>query len=193
MRFERLVVIGRADGKRSSKWHCRCDCGNEVDVYKDNLLRGRTKSCGCYHKDEAKQRHTTHGKSGTKLHGVWWGMIQRCYYDKHIDYRWYSSRGITVCDEWRKNFQAFYDWAIQNGYGDGLSIDRIDNDLGYSPDNCRFISAKEQAQNRHTNLNYTYNGETKCLKQWAEAFGIKYGTLYCRIKRGIAFEEAIKI
>lgn len=185
-RFGRLVALRKAE---RGKWHCLCDCGNEADIYGGSLVNGDTKSCGCYRRD----LHTTHGLSKSRLHGVWWGMIQRCEYNHHIDNKWYSSKGIAVCDEWRNDFGAFYKWANRNGYKEGMSLDRIDNSRGYSPSNCRFVSAKKQARNRSTNLTYTYNGETKCLMEWAEACGIKYSTLYGRIKRGWTFERAIKL
>lgn len=119
-------------------------------------------------------------------------MKSRCSYEKHIDYGWYQAKGITVCEEWDRSFQAFYEWAVSHGYNDGLTLERIDNNKGYSPDNCRWATPKEQANNRSTNINIQYNGEIKTLKQWAEFFGIKYSTLYYRVRtRKIPFEEAI--
>lgn len=183
-RYGRYIVTGYSGGK---KVHCRCNCGTEKDVDIGALRRGDTMSCGCYRSD----RLTTHGLYHTKLHDVWYGMLQRCNYDKHIDHEWYKERGIAVCDEWRNNFKAFYDWAMDNGYKEGLSLDRIDNDRGYSPDNCRFATPKEQANNRSSNLRFELNGVTKTLKQWTEEYGLNYHTVYCRIKRGVPLAQAL--
>lgn len=192
--FGRYTVLGPAEphitpnGAKAKMWHCRCACGTEKDVYESNLLHSKNQSCGCYTLD----RLTKHGMTGTKLYGVWQGMIRRCTYKKHIDYEWYQSKGISVCDEWGKNFLNFYDWSMTHGYEEGLTLDRIDNNKGYCPENCRWVTPKEQANNRSTNINITYNGETKTLKQWAEFLGINYSCLYGRVRvRGIPFEEAI--
>ena len=120
-------------------------------------------------------------------------MVQRCEWPKHIDHKWYSERGITVCDEWRSDFKSFFDWAISNGYKEGLTLDRIDNDIGYSPENCRFVTPKEQANNRRTNIMVEHDGKTMTLKQWAEELGINYHLLYDRfVVRDLTFDEAIK-
>lgn len=120
-------------------------------------------------------------------------MIGRCECKKHIDYQWYQANGISVCDEWREDFINFYNWAVANGYKDDLTLDRINNDLGYCPENCRFVTPKDQANNRRTNINITYNGETKTLKQWAEYLGINYSKLYGRVvTHGKPFEQAIQ-
>lgn len=184
--FGKLTVVNRV-GNRST-WHCVCECGNEVDVSEYNLLHGKYKSCGCI----TKERLASKGFTNTKLHGVWAGMKSRCSYNKHIDYEWYQAKGITVCEEWKNSFKTFHDWAMTHGYKEGLSLERIDNNKGYCPENCRWATPKEQANNRSTNINITYNGETKTLKQWAESLGINYHCLYARVRtKGIPFEEAI--
>lgn len=182
-----LTALYRVPGSNPIKWHCICECGTEKDVNKRSLVKGGTKSCGCY----LRSMHTTHGLSNTKLHGVWSGMLQRCYYDKHIDHEWYQAKGIEVCSEWRHDFSAFYEWAIHNGYKEGLSLDRIDNDKGYSPHNCRWVTPKDQANNRSTNIIVEYHGRSQTLKQWAEELGINYLRLYHRYRRGVPFQDAI--
>ena len=194
-RFGKWLVLRRDDNNtKQGYWVCQCDCGRILPVYGGSLVKGKSLSCGCYGSELKRVSHTTHGQCGTPLYNVYHGMLQRCYYKRHIDNKWYIQKGVTVCDEWLSEFEAFYEWAIQNGYKRGLSIDRIDNDKGYSPENCRWVTPKEQAQNRSTNLNYTLDGKTQCLKQWAEEFGIKYSTLYYRVRvRNIPLTRALQL
>ena len=155
-RFGRLVVVGRADKitlNREAVWNCQCDCGATVIVRGASLRKGDTKSCGCM-RDEIESRiHSTHRKTKTRLYNVWTHIIQRCYNQKHTAYKNYGGRGITVCDEWRNDFMKFHDWAMENGYDETApqgkcTIDRIDNDKGYSPDNCRWTDMKVQRHNQ---------------------------------------------
>ena len=154
-RFGRLTVIRRAglSQNREATWFCLCDCGNECIVRRTCLVRGYTKSCGCLNIEAIKARRSTHKKTRTRLYGVWANMIQRCTNPKHNRYHRYGGRGITVCEEWRSDFNAFYEWAMAHGYNENAprgqcTIDRIDNDNGYCPDNCRFADAKTQRGNQ---------------------------------------------
>lgn len=148
-RFGRLVVIARCTERRgqSAAWRCMCDCGTETIVFANSLKQGRARSCGCLRKEESAKRATRHGKARSRLYRIWQGMRNRCKYDYDNTKSWHG-RGIKVYEEWENSFESFYEWAIHHGYAEGLSIDRIDSDGNYTPDNCRWADAKTQANNR---------------------------------------------
>ncbi len=181
-RFGRLVVLKYLgqDKHSHSLWLCECDCGNETILPKCKLTTGWTKSCGCLHKEIVSKENCSfykHGKTKTRQHNLWAGMIDRCYNTKNQDYYNYGSRGIGVCKEWldkEKGFINFYNWAMENGYQDNLTIDRIDNNKNYEPNNCRWATTEEQAKNRRCNHLITYKGETHNLKEWAKIKNISY-------------------
>ena len=161
-RFGRLTVLklSHISSDREAMWNCVCDCGNSFTTSGRRLRRGWTKSCGCLAKEKVIERSISHGKYGTRLYNIWQGMKDRCNNTNNQAYKHYGGRGIKVCDEWKDNFQAFYEWAMANGYIDNLSIDRIDVDGNYEPSNCRWATAKEQANNTRRNKNY---GKRNCL------------------------------
>lgn len=127
---------------------------------------------------------TTHGQSHTRLYKIWMGIKLRCCNKNHNTYKNYGAKGITICDEWIHDFSAFYDWSYKNGYNDGLTIDRIDNSKGYSPDNCRWATYPEQALNKSTNKHLTINGQTKTIKEWSDIYGIAQNAVYRRLDAG---------
>lgn len=150
-RFGRLIVIG--DGIHKNwvhKWECKCDCGNVVFVATAHLTGGHTKSCGCLQKENTLKASFVHGKSKERIHKEWRGILHRCKNPSASHYENYGGRGITVCEEWKgeNGFVNFYNWSMENGYSDKLTLDRIDNDKGYSPDNCRWVTHMENCRNR---------------------------------------------
>ena len=173
-------------------WLCCCDCGSSVVVVSGNLRSGNTISCGCVSKELSIKRNTTHGRCGTRLYTEWLCMKHRCYNQKNKSFVYYGGRGITVCDEWKNDFQAFYDWAMQNGYTDNLTIDRKDVNGNYEPSNCRWITTQEQMNNKRNNHLLTYNGKIQTMKQWSNETGISYYVIRSRINTyGWSVERAL--
>lgn len=181
-KFGRLTTLYRLHNyhKQGTYWLCICDCGNfkEVSI---GALGKQTNSCGCLQKESRIKTHIIHGKSNSRLFTIWRNIKARCYNQNEPAYNNYGARGIMMCDEWIHDFQAFYDWSISNGYNDTLTIDRINVNGNYEPNNCRWANAKQQAQNRRTSKIYTINGETHCLKEWCEILNLNYRTIHKRI------------
>lgn len=188
-KFGRLTVIEDSGQRKygSVIWVCSCDCGKTVFVDGYSLRTGRKKSCGCY----KGTGNLKHGMSKTRLYRIWESMLTRCENKANVSYRLYGAKGVTVCDEWHK-FQPFAEWALSNGYEDSLSIDRIDNSKGYSPDNCRWANLSEQANNRSCTIIIEKDGESKPLATWCKELGLSYALVYNRIhKMGWSFDRAI--
>lgn len=193
-RFGRLVVIDRLPdyvtltGKKYPRFLCQCDCGKTKSVDKINLLSGKTLSCGCLQKERTSKASKKHGDTDSRLYNVWCAMKRRCYNKSVPEYVNYGARGVTMCDEWRDDYTAFMQWAISNGYqGDAkrgvCTIDRIDNNKGYFPDNCRWVTMREQCNNERRNHLFEYHGETRTVSEWAELFHLSYEKLYQRLVR----------
>lgn len=188
-RFGRWEVTGETISVRSVSYTpCQCDCGTVRNVGLNHLRRGTSKSCSCSTGRPRALRTIgaeKHGASNTKLYAVRVSMIQRCTNPADKAYHHYGGRGISVCEDWIRSFKAFQDWALSNGYQDDLEIDRVDVNGNYSPDNCRFVTCKENQRNRRNNHSLTAFGETKCLQSWAEDSRcmVSYLTLHARINR----------
>lgn len=178
-KFNRLTPIEYLGGR---KWRCKCECGNIIDVFTNNLTRGNTKSCGCFNSEIASQRMTKHGKRDTRLYHIYSNMKQRCYNNHSKDYKHYGARGIKVCDEWLNDFLSFYTWSMSSGYDDTVTIDRVDVNGNYEPDNCRWVDIETQSINKRNNIQITYKGKTQTLKTWCVDLGLPYKTIYCRYK-----------
>lgn len=186
-----LTVISRDKNTKDGRatWKCLCKCGKYTVVPTYRLNAGECQSCGC---KKFESHNKVHGMTKTDIHNKWLQIKQRCYDKNCKPYQRYGAKGIGMCDEWRNNFVSFMNWAYKNGYKEGLSIDRIDNSKGYSPENCRWVEWAEQANNRTSNIRFTYNGETKNLKQWCNFFGKDYVLVRNRIRKlGWQFEKAM--
>lgn len=201
-RFGKLTVLCRAEdhiqpnGRHRQQWMCQCDCAQMVTVTRDNLVAGRQKSCGCERKKNTSRLFATHGLSGTRLYGVWSAMKARCYNPHVREYRFYGARGIKVCEEWKDNFGSFRDWMISNVYDEDAprgqcTIDRINPDGDYCPENCRIISQFEQMSNLRSNRRITFNGTTATIAEWARKTGIDSCKISHRLAMGWTPDRAL--
>lgn len=183
--FGRLTAIKRVgNGKHGeSRWLFKCSCGNMHIAYGRSVRSGNTQSCGCLNRERLLKRLTKHGLSKTRIYSIFQGMYQRCYDKNNKHFKDYGARGINICDEWLSGFKNFYDWAMNNGYTDQLSIDRIDNNKGYSPNNCRWVTSATQVRNTRRNIIVNIDGERKTVAEWAAKLGVSPYTIYSKIKR----------
>ena len=180
-RFFKLVVIqkvGTKNGKRM--WECRCDCGNKTVVSTNQLTSGRTKSCGCL---SGRPGGKSPGWKGTAVYSRWQAMKKRCYQVGTSGYENYGGRGIKVCDEWKDNPSAFCEWALANGFSEELTLDRIDVNGDYCPENCRWATKTEQARNKRNNLILEYNGRKMTEAEYLEITGVKQGSISWRLRK----------
>lgn len=185
--FSRLTVV-RRDGniwKDHAAWECLCECGNTARTSTNHLLSGEKKSCGCMEKENNESLYR-HGQYGTRSHRIWTNMKTRCFNTKNRFYADYGGRGISVCDEWIE-FSGFF--KDMGECPEGMTIDRVDNDLGYSKENCRWTTMKQQSSNRRNNIDIEIDGITKTLKQWSEFYGVKYSNAYWRYTHGKPVSE----
>lgn len=192
-KFGRLIVVERAENYKSgdARFKCKCDCGNEIIVASQRLKNGRSKSCGCLQKELTIKRSLTHGMTSTRVFRIWIDVKRRCVNPRTKNYKHYGARGITVCEEWKNDFMAFYNWSISNGYQENLTIDRIDVNGNYEPNNCRWATTKEQNANKTTARLIEFNGRTQYLFQWSTETGINSATILSRIRDGWSIEKAL--
>ena len=187
-RFGRLTVIEYAGVKNcSSQWKCRCDCGKIKTVRGANLTSGVTRSCGCL----CGESHVTHDGSDTRLYRIWYGIIRRTEDSNRKEYANYGGRGIKMCPEWRSDFAVFREWATLNGYNDSLSIDRIDPDGNYCPENCRWATKSVQERNKRTTPLLVVNGVARTAAEWSEISGISADRIRKRKRNGWSDKNAV--
>lgn len=196
-KYGRLTVLEYVETmNRNPRWLCKCDCGNTTITTTCKLRSGHTKSCGCLSKETSsligkryvanmQKANYKHGGVNDRLYRVWSSMLSRCNNQNDDAYKWYGARGITVHEEWH-DYSVFKEWAEGSGYDPNAknrecTLDRIDTNGDYCKTNCRWVDAKTQSNNRRSNRLYTYNGETKNIKQWSEQYGIEYATLRNRL------------
>lgn len=201
MKFGKLTAfeyVGKSSDGRTM-WLCRCECGDEKAIRGHDLRNGRTKSCGCLRNSGRTMKQGTSGtRKSKRLYGVWAAIIQRCENPNAKRYSDYGGRGIKICSDWRNSFSSFEKWAFESGYDEKApqgvcTIDRIDNDGNYCPENCRWVTNKEQCNNKRNNRVLTCDGESHTIQEWAGILGIQDGILRDRLfKLGWSVEKAIK-
>lgn len=198
--FGRLTVIGEPirrkygqSGKSHIVYECQCACGNRTLSLAHGLRAGTVISCGCYQKERVVATHVTHGQSKSRLYNIWVGMLQRCMNPNSPSFHRYGGRGLQVDSSWVRSFSTFQSWALTHGYKENLEIDRIDNNAGYEPDNCRWVTRVENANNTSKAYKITMFGETKSLSAWLRDSRSKAGTwtVRARLKAGWAPVKAL--
>ena len=182
-----IEYVGK-DKWGKSAWKFKCDCGNELITNASSVKNGYTRSCGCIRRNMGTV-WKKHGKSESRLYGIWCGMRQRCNKPRRAETIYYKD--IKVCDEWL-DFSNFQDWALSNGYQENLTIDRIDNNKGYEPSNCRWADQKVQQNNRTNNVRISHKGITKNKYEWLRFFGLKYDGFAYWNKKGLSNEQIVE-
>ena len=175
-RFGKLLVLEKIgkDKSRNVMWKCKCDCGNETTSTSRDLNRGHKTSCGCYQKQRASEANKIHGKSHTKLHYIWTDMLRRCNNPNHHAYKWYGGKGIEVAKDWEE-YVVFEKWAIDK---QGLTIDRINTNGNYCPENCRWATRKEQANNTSSCVYFDFLGEHLNITQFCQKYNVSMSHFY---------------
>lgn len=191
-RFGRLTVIAQAGKMQNGRiaWKVVCDCGNETVVSGHELKQNRTKSCGCSRKKKDSHSHSQNTKRANRIYTAWRNMRNRCNNSKHPLFKYYGGRGVEICKEWDV-FKNFHDWAMYNGYSDGLTLDRVDVNGNYEPSNCRWVDMKVQANNKRNNRKLTLQGETHTVAEWVAITGINSNVIRSRIRYGWTDEKIL--
>lgn len=201
-KYGKLTVLSKSNnyyiepltGKRNLIWVCQCECGNIIEVVGKYLTSGNTKSCGCLKIDLLKKRVTKHKLSNTRIYHEYINMKQRCCNPNNKKYPSYGGRGIVICDEWLNEdngFMNFYNWAISHGYRDDLTIDRINVNGNYEPNNCRWAPNIVQSNNTRRNNNIEYNGTIFSLMNWCRALGQNYNIIRTRLYNNYSIQETL--
>lgn len=192
LKFGRLVVLNDNPIRinRQTYWNCKCICGNEGYIFAGNLTKGKVQSCGCLLTEHRKnlyiyalrtnKKYPTNSK---RLYSIYRDMKARCFNKNNIAYKYYGGKGITICEYWLSDFRNFYNWAINNGYKDNLTIDRINNNGNYEPSNCRWITRKQQMNNMSRNHIVDINGVKKTISEWADYYKIEYWRMQNLLKK----------
>lgn len=182
-KFNRLTAIKRVENNKHGhiQYQWKCDCGNVIIASGQSVKRGNTKSCGCLLHDTLVERNYKHGRTKSRLYMIWAGIKQRCYKETSTVYEYYGKKGIRMSIEWKDNFSNFESWAISSGYKEGLTIERIDFNSDYCPENCKWIPLVEQQKNKSNVHKYCVNGEMKTIPELASEYSIRYKTLYRRL------------
>lgn len=202
-KFGKLTVIDMADdyvdknGKRYTKWLCRCECGNIKGIRANSLIGGDTISCGCYKNSMRKENSVKNNPKVRRLYNVWIGMKERCYNPNNPNYHNYGGRGIEVCKEWISNFRNFEKWANETGFdydakSRGCTIERKDVNGNYCPENCCWIPLSKQGNNKRNTVHIEVDGDTFTINELSEIYGINRNTLYCRYANGDSVEDLLK-
>jgi len=190
-RYGRLSVIEMSGYNNHNQrlWRCVCDCGNESEVIGFLLRQGQTKSCGCLLKESIAAVNYKHGKSKSQIWSIHRSMMDRCYLETSHAYSRYGGRGIDVCERWH-DFENFY--ADMGNKPKGMSLERVDNNKGYFPDNVRWANSKDQANNRRSNVMLELNGKIQTMQQWCDELGLRIGTVWARLNvYGYSVEKAL--
>lgn len=181
-------------GNHYTRWLCECECGTVREINANSLLNGKSRSCGCFQRERsaeiASELFSIHHETKSRLYQCWASMKARCYDPRNIGYANYGGRGIRVCAEWL-SYEPFRDWAMSNGYRDELTLDRIDFNGNYEPNNCRWATHIEQSNNRRSNVFLEYNGEKHTIADWARLAGIPYGTFHSKFRRGCSLAQIL--
>ena len=189
--YNRLTIVGRAENVgKATMWDCVCTCGTLLIARGSHVANGLISSCGCLQRELQSDRAKRHGMTDTPEYKTWRSMISRCRLSGRKEFHRYGGRGIFVCDRWADSFENFYEDMGPRPAG-RFSIDRIDNNGPYSPENCKWSTMTEQARNKRTNRIIEHGGRKQTLSEWAESAGLSIKRVHARLKAGWEFNEAL--